>query len=112
MRAPPPNPERAPLTPPSTPAPAPAPRNPGIDLLRGLSIVLVVLHHVTHMFVVLAVVAAFKANGGGLRWGVLWYAPAVALSWLLGWLVARYILAPSERALRARWMRSAAAYPA
>src|SRR4051812_2816217 len=27
-------------------APAAAPRNPGIDLLRGLSIVLVVLHHV------------------------------------------------------------------
>jgi peptidoglycan/LPS O-acetylase OafA/YrhL len=63
--------------------------------------------YLTHMFVVLAVVDAFKARGGGMRWGVLWYAPALGFSWLLGWLVARFVSTPIERALRARWTRAA-----
>jgi len=71
----------------------------GADWLRSLGRLSYEVY-LTHMFVVLAVVGAFKAHGGGLRWGVLWYAPAVALSWLLGWLVARFVSAPSERALR------------
>jgi peptidoglycan/LPS O-acetylase OafA/YrhL len=62
--------------------------------------------YLTHMFVVLGVVRVFKTSGGGLRWGVLWYVPAVAFSWLLGWVVARFVSAPSERALRERWARS------
>jgi peptidoglycan/LPS O-acetylase OafA/YrhL len=57
--------------------------------------------YLTHMFVVFAVVRVFKARGGDMRWGVLWYVPAVGLSWLLGWAVARYVSIPSERALRA-----------
>jgi peptidoglycan/LPS O-acetylase OafA/YrhL len=63
--------------------------------------------YLTHMFVVWPVVRAFKASGAGLWWGILWYPPAVALSWLLGWLVARYLSVPSERALRQRLLRVA-----
>jgi peptidoglycan/LPS O-acetylase OafA/YrhL len=58
--------------------------------------------YLTHMFVVWPVVRAFKASGAGLWWGILWYLPAVALSWLLGWLVARYLSIPCERFLRQR----------
>lgn len=62
--------------------------------------------YLTHMFVVWPVVRAFRALGGGLRWGILWYVPAVALSWLLGWVVARHLSQPAERVLRHRWGRS------
>ena len=58
--------------------------------------------YLTHMFVVWPVVRAFKASGGGLRWGFLWYVPALALSWLLGWLVSICLSGPGERALRRR----------
>jgi peptidoglycan/LPS O-acetylase OafA/YrhL len=61
--------------------------------------------YLTHMFVVWPVIRVFQASGGGLWWGIFWYLPAVALSWLLGWLVARYISLPSERSLRRRLMR-------
>ena len=56
--------------------------------------------YLSHMFVVWPVIRAFKAMGGGLRWGILWYLPAVALSWALGWLVARVLSIPCERVLR------------
>ncbi|HJW09552.1 MAG TPA: acyltransferase [Holophagaceae bacterium] len=56
--------------------------------------------YLTHMFVVLFVVQRFRAQGGGLRWGILWYVPALLLSWLLGWLVARYVSLPAEQWLR------------
>ena len=59
--------------------------------------------YLTHMFVILPVVSAFKASGGGLWWGFVWYAPALALSWLLGWLVAKYVSVPCDRAVR-RWL--------
>ena len=62
--------------------------------------------YLTHMFIVWPVVRAYKAYGGGLRRGILWYLPALALSWLLGWLVARYISTPSERWLRRPLQRS------
>jgi len=62
--------------------------------------------YLTHMFVVWPVVRAFKASGAGLWWGILWYLPALALSWLLGWLVARYLSVPSERALRQRLLKT------
>ena len=56
--------------------------------------------YLTHMFVVWPVVRGFRATGGHPRWGFLWYLPAVAMAWLLGWLVARYVSVPSERGLR------------
>lgn len=59
--------------------------------------------YLTHMFVVMGVVRVFKAGGGELRWGILWYVPAVALSWALGWAAARWFSVPAEGALR-RWM--------
>lgn len=62
--------------------------------------------YLTHMFVVWPVVRAFRALGGGFRWGILWYVPAVALSWSLGRLVARYLSQPAEQVLRRRWARS------
>ena len=61
--------------------------------------------YLTHMFLVWPVVRGFKALGGGLRWGFLWYPPAVAAAWALGWVVARYFSVPSEHALR-RWVRA------
>ena len=62
--------------------------------------------YLTHMFIVWPVVRAYKTYSGGLRWGILWYLPALALSWLLGWLVARYISTPCERWLRRQLQRS------
>jgi peptidoglycan/LPS O-acetylase OafA/YrhL len=62
--------------------------------------------YLTHMFVVWPVVHAFRAWGGGLRWGFLWYLPAVVLSWVLGWAVARFISLPSERRVRG-WLLGA-----
>jgi peptidoglycan/LPS O-acetylase OafA/YrhL len=59
--------------------------------------------YLTHMFIVWPVVQAYKASGHGPRWGILWYLPALAASWALGWLVARYLSAPCERWLRHRW---------
>ncbi len=56
--------------------------------------------YLTHMFLVWPVLHVFKARGGHLWWGILWYLPVVAASWLLGWLVARFLSIPSERVLR------------
>ena len=61
--------------------------------------------YLTHMFVVYSLVALFKASGGDMRGGWLWYVPAVLLCWGLGELVARGFSDPVERALRTRWLR-------
>ncbi len=61
--------------------------------------------YLTHMFVVWPVVGGYKAFGGGPRWGILWYLPALAASWALGWLVSRYLSTPCERWLRQRLQR-------
>lgn len=58
--------------------------------------------YLTHMFVVLSVVELYKRFGGGPRWGLLWYVPAIAAAWALGWLVTRFFSVPAERAVRAR----------
>lgn len=55
--------------------------------------------YLSHMFVVWLVVDRFTAAGGDLRWGVAWYPPILAGAWALGWLVARFISGPLERAL-------------
>ncbi len=56
--------------------------------------------YLTHMFVVFAFVALFKATGGDQRYGFLWYSPAVPLTWLLGAALARTFSIPCDRALR------------
>jgi len=58
-------------------------RNQGIDLLRGLSIFLVILNHI------------------GLR------IPFIFLCWLLGWTVAKYFSIPLDRKLRQRLLKPA-----
>lgn len=78
---------------------------PGTGWLRSFGFLSYEIY-LTHMFVVWPVVRAFKASGAGLWWGILWYLPVVALSWLLGWLVARYLSVPCERALRQRLMKA------
>ena len=74
---------------------------PGLGWLRSFGRLSYEIY-LTHMFVVWPVVRGFKASGGGLWWGILWYVPAVAASWGLGWLVARYLSIPCERVLRGR----------
>lgn len=56
--------------------------------------------YLTHMFVVFAFVAAFKASGGDQRYGFLWYLPTIPLTWLLGAMLARGFSIPCDRALR------------
>ncbi len=55
--------------------------------------------YLTHMFVAWLVVDRFKAAGADLRWGVAWYPLVLVGAWALGWLVARFISVPLERAL-------------
>jgi peptidoglycan/LPS O-acetylase OafA/YrhL len=82
---------------------APHPGMPGLGWLRAQGRLSYEIY-LTHMFVVYSLVALFKAGGGDLRTGWLWYLPCVLLCWLLGALVARGFGEPVERALRARWM--------
>jgi peptidoglycan/LPS O-acetylase OafA/YrhL len=53
-----------------------------------------------HMFCVFGVLGVASMSGLALRWGFVWYVPAVLLSWLLGFVVARYFSQPIERRLR------------
>ena len=55
------------------------------------------------MFVVFALVAVFRGGGFDMRWGFLWYVPALVLAWLLGLAVARGFSQPCERWLRRRF---------
>lgn len=59
--------------------------------------------YLTHMFVVYAAVRLFRAFGGDVRMGWLWYLLAVPLCWLLGVAVERFVSVPCERWLRTRW---------
>lgn len=61
--------------------------------------------YLTHMFVVLSVVRIFHSTLAPLRWGFLWYLPAITLAWVLGWIVAKYFSFPCERALRQMLLR-------
>lgn len=61
--------------------------------------------YLTHMFVVLAMLSFYYGQGAGSRYGVLWYVPAIAGSWALGWMVARFFSEPAERTLRKRWLK-------
>lgn len=56
--------------------------------------------YLTHMFVVWPIVRLAKAHPG--PWAFLWHVPAALAAWGLGWLVARLLSQPAERALRIR----------
>jgi peptidoglycan/LPS O-acetylase OafA/YrhL len=58
--------------------------------------------YLTHMFVVFATVALFKATGAHLNYIWLWYAGAMTASVLLGYAIAKYYSAPANAAIRAR----------
>lgn len=58
--------------------------------------------YLTHMFVVFTLVALARFSATDQAWGWIWYAPAVLLSWALGWLVARGFSEPANRWLRSR----------
>jgi peptidoglycan/LPS O-acetylase OafA/YrhL len=58
--------------------------------------------YLTHMFVVFATVALFKAAGASLSYVGVWYVGALVASVLLGALVARWYSEPANAALRAR----------
>jgi peptidoglycan/LPS O-acetylase OafA/YrhL len=58
--------------------------------------------YLTHMFVVIAMLNIFWGSGASMRWGVLWYGPTIALCWVLGWAVAKFISIPSDKAMRRR----------
>ena len=62
--------------------------------------------YLTHMFVVFGTVSVFRAVGGDMHWGALWYVPAVLLCWGLGAVLAHGFSLPVERWLRRRWLRS------
>jgi peptidoglycan/LPS O-acetylase OafA/YrhL len=82
-------------------AAAPSRALPGFGWLRSMGRLSYEIY-LGHMFVVFGVVAAFRASGADLRYGFLWYLPAVAAAWALGALVARVYSIPCERALRRR----------
>jgi peptidoglycan/LPS O-acetylase OafA/YrhL len=58
--------------------------------------------YLTHMFVVIAMLNIFSAAGASMRWGILWYAPTIALCWVLGWAVANFFSIPCDKAMRRR----------
>lgn len=53
-----------------------------------------------HMFCVFGVVGIARASGLDMRYGFVWYVPAVALSWLAGYVVALVYSQPVEQRLR------------
>lgn len=81
---------------------------PGTGWLRSMGRLSYEIY-LTHMFVVFAVVATFKASGADARSGWLWYVPAVLACWAFGWLVARVWSLPCERALKRRFLLPQAA---
>ncbi|MCB9705503.1 MAG: acyltransferase [Myxococcales bacterium] len=63
--------------------------------------------YLAHMFVVFALVDAFKAHGGDRRSGWIVYLLALLGSWGLGALVSRLLTSPADRALRRRLLGGA-----
>lgn len=60
--------------------------------------------YLTHMFVVFAAVAIYRAINADPWFGFLWYVPVVLLCWALGTALAKGWSIPLDRALRARWL--------
>lgn len=61
--------------------------------------------YLTHMFVVFPLVGLFHLGGSVMRTGWLWFPPAFALSWLLGWWTDRLVSTPANRLLR-NWLHA------
>ena len=59
-----------------------------------------------HMFCVFAIVEMAQWTGLSPEWGWIWYFPTLALSWLLGLVIARAYSQPFERWLRGRGQRN------
>jgi peptidoglycan/LPS O-acetylase OafA/YrhL len=74
----------------------------GLDWLRSFGRLSYEIY-LTHMFCVFPVVAVARWSGIEAAWGWIWYPPAVAASWLLGWIAARGFSEPCERWLRSRY---------
>ncbi|TKR30209.1 acyltransferase [Luteimonas gilva] len=81
---------------------------PGLGWLRSMGRLSYEIY-LTHMFVVFAIVGAFRAAGEDMRNGFWWHLPAVLLCWLLGAAVARWFSDPAERAVRRHWLQRAPA---
>lgn len=62
--------------------------------------------YLTHMFVVFALVAAFRAQGSDMRAGAWWYLPLLAGCWALGRGLAQAWSTPWDHALRRRYLSS------
>jgi peptidoglycan/LPS O-acetylase OafA/YrhL len=67
--------------------------------------------YLSHMFVVFTLVWLYRASGGDVKLGFLWYLPALLLCWGLGALVAHGLSQPCERWLRRRLSRPSAVEP-
>ena len=59
--------------------------------------------YLTHMFIVLPAVRLFQAHSAGQYWNPFVYLVALPLCWLLGWLMTRFLSAPTDRWLLRRW---------
>jgi len=79
----------------------------GLDWLRSCGRLSYEIY-LTHMFCVFGVVAVARWSALDPAWGWIWYAPAIAASWLLGWIVARCFSQPCERRLQSYWLHPAA----
>jgi len=61
--------------------------------------------YLTHMFVVFSLVGLARATGTDKAWGWIWYPPAIAATFALGWIVARRFSEPANRYVR-EWVRA------
>jgi len=64
--------------------------------------------YLVHMFVVFAIVHYAPQLSDNRAWYFLWYVPAVLGSWLLGYLLARFVSLPSERWIKLKRLSSRA----
>lgn len=79
---------------------------PGLGWLRACGRLSYEIY-LTHMFVVYAAVRMYRAAGGHIESGYLWYLPIIVLCWLLGWVAAKYFSIPLDRKLRQRLLKPA-----
>jgi peptidoglycan/LPS O-acetylase OafA/YrhL len=61
--------------------------------------------YLTHMFVVFALVGAYRRSGAEVRSGAWWYLALLPLCWVLAWTFAHAWTLPAERWIKRRWLR-------